>query len=43
VVKRAVAERRTIREVVLEEGLLTPQEADEVLDVSAMARGGLRS
>ena len=43
VVKRAVAEGRTIREVVLEEHLLTEAEADEILDVAAMAKGGLRT
>jgi fumarate hydratase class II len=43
VVKRAVAEGRTVRDVAVAEGLLTEAEAGEVLDVEAMARGGLRS
>ena len=42
VVKRAMEEHRTIREVVLEEGLLSEAEADTALDVDAMAKGGLR-
>ena len=42
VVKRAMEEHRTIREVVLEEGLLSEAEADTALDVDAMANGGLR-
>ena len=36
VAKLAVAERRTIREVVLERGLATPEQLDEALDVLAM-------
>jgi fumarate hydratase class II len=42
VVKRSVAEDRTIREVVLDEGLLDEAELDRALDVLAMTRGGLR-
>ena len=42
VVKRAMEEHRTIREVVLEEGLLSEEEADKALDVDAMTKGGLR-
>jgi fumarate hydratase class II len=38
VVKRALAEHRTIREVVLEEGLLTPEQADRVLDPLTLTR-----
>jgi fumarate hydratase class II len=38
VVKRAVAERRTIREIVLEEGLLDESAVDKALDVRAMTR-----
>jgi len=41
--KRAVAERRTIREVVLEEGLAEPAELDRALDVLGMTRGGRRT
>ena len=41
-VKRSVAEDRTIREVVLDEGLLDEAELDRALDVLAMTRGGLR-
>ena len=36
VAKQALAEDKTIREVVLEEGYLTEEEADEVLDPEAM-------
>jgi fumarate hydratase, class II len=43
VVKRAVAERRTIRDVVLEERLLGEEDADRVLDVLAMTEGGVRA
>ena len=41
VVRRATAEGRTLREVVLEEGLLPPERVDAILDVTAMTRGGL--
>jgi fumarate hydratase, class II len=41
--KRAVGERRTIREVVLDEGLASPEELDRVLDVLGMTRGGRRT
>ncbi len=40
---RAVAEHRTVREVVLDEGLATSAQLDEALDVLAMTRGGLLS
>jgi fumarate hydratase class II len=40
---RAVAERRTIREVVAEAGLASPEQLDAALDVEAMTRGGLRA
>ena len=43
VVKRAVAEGRTVREIVIEEELLPEDEVDSVLDVLAMTRGGLRN
>jgi fumarate hydratase class II len=41
VIKRAMKENRTIREVVLEEGLLDEDEVATALDVEAMTRGGL--
>jgi fumarate hydratase class II len=41
VIKRAMKEGRTIREVVLEEGLLSEEEVATALDVEAMTRGGL--
>jgi fumarate hydratase, class II len=43
VAKRAVSERRTVREIVLEEGLSTPEELDRSLDVLGMTRGGRRT
>ncbi len=39
--KQALHEGKTIREVVLERGLLPVEELDRVLDVEAMTRGGL--
>ena len=41
VVKQAVAEGRPLRDIVLEKGLLTPEEVDRVLDVEAMTKGGV--
>ena len=41
VAKKALAEERTIREVVIEEGYLTEAEADEVLDPEAMTHRGI--
>jgi fumarate hydratase class II len=41
VVRQAVAEGRTLREVVLERGLLPAADLDRVLDVDAMTRGGI--
>jgi fumarate hydratase class II len=43
VAKRAVREHRTVREVVLEAGLVDAERLDIALDVLAMTRGGLRS
>ncbi len=48
IAKQSLAERKTIREVVLERGhvdsgVLTAEQLDEALDVLAMARGGRRS
>jgi fumarate hydratase class II len=40
--KRATAERRPLREVILEEGLLDEATLDKALDVLAMTRGGRR-
>jgi len=41
VVRQAGAEGRTLRDVVLERGLLRPGEVDRILDVEAMTRGGI--
>lgn len=41
VIKAAMSENKDLRTVVLERGLLTPEEADRVLDVEAMTRGGI--
>jgi fumarate hydratase class II len=41
VIKRSLAEGRTLREIVLEEGLLSEADVDRVLDVLAMTRGGV--
>jgi fumarate hydratase class II len=41
VIKRAVAEGRTLRDVVLDEGLLPEDQVDRVLDVMAMTKGGI--
>jgi len=41
VVRQAAAEGKTIRQVVLERGLLPAEELDKVLDVQAMTRGGV--
>jgi len=41
VVRQAAAEGRTLRDVVLERGLLRPGEVDRILDVEAMTRGGV--
>jgi fumarate hydratase class II len=40
VVKKAMAQGRTIREVVLEMKLLPPEKLDEVLDIRKMTQGG---
>ena len=42
VVRQALAEGRTLREVVLERGLMEGPDIDRVLDVDAMTRGGIR-
>ena len=40
-IKRSLAEGRTLREIVLDEGLLTEAEVDRALDVMAMTKGGV--
>jgi fumarate hydratase class II len=41
VIKRATKENKTIREVVLEEGLMDDEELTKALDIEAMTRGGI--
>ncbi len=41
VVHQAAAEGKTLRQVVLDRGLLRPGEVDRILDVDAMTRGGV--
>ena len=41
VIKRATKENKTIREVVLEEGLMSDEELTKALDIEAMTRGGI--
>ncbi|MDQ6929012.1 MAG: lyase family protein, partial [Actinomycetota bacterium] len=41
VVAQALAERKTIQHVVVERGLMSPDEAASVLDVEAMTRAGI--
>jgi fumarate hydratase, class II len=41
VIKASVAEGKDLRTVVLERGLLSPEEVDKALDVEAMTRGGI--
>ena len=41
VVHQAQAEGKTLRQVVLDRGLLRPGEVDRILDVEAMTRGGV--
>lgn len=43
VAKEAMATNRTVREVVIEKGYLTPEEADRLLDVAALTEGGIQS
>ncbi|HZD64486.1 MAG TPA: aspartate ammonia-lyase, partial [Acidimicrobiales bacterium] len=43
VIKQAMAEGKDLRTVVLEQGLLSEEEADRALDVMAMTRGGIIS
>ena len=41
VIKKSLAEGKTLREVVLEQGLMSEEEVDKALDVMAMTKGGL--
>ncbi len=41
VVRQALAEGRTVRDVVVARGLMSREQADAVLDVAAMTRGGI--
>jgi fumarate hydratase class II len=41
VIKRSMKENRTIREIVLEEGLMSEAEVDKALEVMAMTKGGI--
>jgi fumarate hydratase class II len=41
IAKKAAESDRSIRDVVVEEGILTPEKADEVLDARAMTEGGI--
>ena len=41
VMKQAMAEGKTLRDVVLERGLLSEEEVDRALDVMAMTKGGI--
>jgi fumarate hydratase class II len=40
IAKRAMAENRSLREIVLEEGVLPREKLDEVLDLKKMTKGG---
>lgn len=42
VAKRAFAEGKSVREVVLEEGLMSPEDLDAALDLEGMTRGGVQ-
>jgi fumarate hydratase class II len=42
IAKEAVATGRSVRELVLEAGLMTESELDEALDIKKMTEGGLR-
>lgn len=43
IAKEAMATNRTIKEIVVERGYLTPEEADRVLDVRKMTEGGIQA
>ncbi len=42
VAKEAMQTNRTVREVVIEKGYLTPEQADQLLDVRALTEGGIQ-
>ncbi len=42
IAKEAVSTGRSVRELVLEAGLMTPEELDDALDIKKMTEGGLR-
>jgi fumarate hydratase class II len=42
VAKEAMSSNRTVREVVVEKGYLTPEEADDLLDVRSLTEGGIQ-
>jgi fumarate hydratase class II len=42
VAKEAMATGKTIKEVVVEKGLLPPEKVDELLDVRSMTEGGIK-
>ena len=42
IAKQAVATGRSVRELVLEEGLMSEEELDEALDIKGMTEGGVR-
>lgn len=42
VAKKALAENRSIREIVVELGYLKPEEADQLLDARKMTEGGIQ-
>lgn len=42
VAKEAMASNRTVRDVVVEKGYLTEEEADQLLDVQALTKGGIQ-
>ena len=43
VAKEAMATNRTLKEVVVEKGYLTPEEADRILDARRMTEGGIQT
>jgi aspartate ammonia-lyase len=40
VAKKAIAENKSVREVILEEKILPKEKVDEVLDLKKMTKGG---
>jgi fumarate hydratase class II len=40
VAKKAIAENKSVREVILEEKILAKEKVDEVLDLKKMTKGG---